>query len=126
MSKSLKRWAYGERLALTQLPARPDQGYRSRHRERDRHRTIRSVRPISLGVRFPTHEDGDRGNQCAAASTSQIKLILEDSGYDPKRRLASRRWSSATRCSPWSSDGVAHRARAQDILFDAGVLQLFR
>src|SRR5439155_513023 len=66
-------------------------------------------------------------NAAGGINGRKIKLILEDSGYDPKRAvLASQKMVERDKVfamvGPMGSPTVL---AAQDILFDAGVLQLF-
>src|SRR3989440_10694247 len=79
--------------------------------------------PVSNGMKMATEEI----NAAGGINGRKIKLILEDSGYDPKRAvLASQKMVERDKVfamvGPMGSPTVL---AAQDILFDAGVLQLF-
>src|SRR3981189_2253395 len=79
--------------------------------------------PVSNGMKMATEEI----NAAGGIHGRKIKLILEDSGYDPKRAvLASQKMVERDKVfamvGPMGSPTVL---AAQDILFDAGVLQLF-
>src|SRR2546425_8166418 len=79
--------------------------------------------PVSNGMKMATEEI----NAAGGINGRKIKLILEDSGYDPKRAvLASQKLIERDKIfamvGPMGSPTVL---AAQDILFDAGVLQLF-
>src|SRR5437016_10001695 len=78
--------------------------------------------PVSNGMKMATEEI----NAAGGIHGRKIKLILEDSGYDPKRAvLASQKMVERDKVfamvGPMGSPTVL---AAQDILFDAGVLQL--
>ena len=79
--------------------------------------------PVSNGMKMAV----DEINAAGGVNGRKIKLILEDSGYDPKRAvLASQKMIEKDNVfamvGPMGSPTVL---AAQDILFDAGVLQLF-
>lgn len=79
--------------------------------------------PVSNGMKMAT----DEINAAGGINGRKIKLVLEDSGYDPKRAvLASQKMIEKDNVfamvGPMGSPTVL---AAQDILFDAGVLQLF-
>ena len=79
--------------------------------------------PVSNGMKMATEEI----NAAGGINGRKIKLIIEDSGYDPKRAvLASQKLIEKDKIfamvGPMGSPTVL---AAQDILFDAGVLQLF-
>lgn len=79
--------------------------------------------PVSNGMKMATEEI----NAAGGINGRKIKLIIEDSGYDPKRAvLASQKLIEKDKVfamvGPMGSPTVL---AAQDILFDAGVLQLF-
>jgi ABC-type branched-subunit amino acid transport system substrate-binding protein len=79
--------------------------------------------PVSNGMKMAIEEI----NAAGGVHGRKIKLIIEDSGYDPKRAvLASQKMVERDRIfamvGPMGSPTVL---AAQDILFDAGVLQLF-
>lgn len=79
--------------------------------------------PVSNGLKMATEEI----NAAGGINGRKIKLIVEDSGYDPKRAvLASQKLIEKDKIfamiGPMGSPTVL---AAQDILFDAGVFQLF-
>jgi ABC-type branched-subunit amino acid transport system substrate-binding protein len=79
--------------------------------------------PVSNGLKMAVEEI----NAAGGVQGRKIKLIVEDSGYDPKRAvLASQKLIERDKIfamiGPMGSPTVL---AAQDILFDAGVLQLF-
>ncbi len=79
--------------------------------------------PVSNGMKMAAGEI----NAAGGINGRKIKLIVEDSGYDPKRAvLASQKLIEKDKIfamvGPMGSPTVL---AAQDILFDAGVLQLF-
>ena len=79
--------------------------------------------PVSNGMKMAVEEI----NAAGGVQGRKIKLIVEDSGYDPKRAvLASQKLIERDKIfamiGPMGSPTVL---AAQDILFDAGVLQLF-
>src|SRR3954451_19142272 len=79
--------------------------------------------PVSNGMKMAVEEI----NAAGGINGRKLKLILEDNGYDPKRAvLASQKMIERDKVfamvGPMGSPTVL---AAQDILFDAGVLQLF-
>ena len=79
--------------------------------------------PVSNGMKMAVEEI----NAAGGIHGRKIKLILEDSGYDPKRAvLASQKMVERDKIfamvGPMGSPTVL---ASQDVLFDAGVLQLF-
>jgi branched-chain amino acid transport system substrate-binding protein len=79
--------------------------------------------PVSNGMKMAVEEI----NAAGGINGRKIKMILEDSGYDPKRAvLASQKMVERDKIfamvGPMGSPTVL---AAQDVLFDAGVLQLF-
>src|SRR5258708_35865448 len=79
--------------------------------------------PVSNGMKMAIEEI----NAAGGINGRKIKLIVEDSGYDPKKAvLASQKMIERDKIfamvGPMGSPTVL---AAQDILFDAGVLQLF-
>ena len=79
--------------------------------------------PVANGMKMAT----DELNAAGGIHGRKIKLIIEDSGYDPKRAvLASQKLIEKDKIfamiGPMGSPTVL---AAQDILFDAGILQLF-
>jgi len=79
--------------------------------------------PVSNGMKMAA----DEINAAGGINGRKIKLIVEDSGYDPKRSvLASQKLIEKDKVfamvGPMGSPTVL---AAQDILFDAGVMQLF-
>src|SRR5947199_8877152 len=79
--------------------------------------------PVSNGMKMAIEEI----NASGGVNGRKLKLIIEDSGYDPKRAvLASQKMIEKDKIfamvGPMGSPTVL---AAQDILFDAGVLQLF-
>jgi branched-chain amino acid transport system substrate-binding protein len=79
--------------------------------------------PVSNGMKMAVEEI----NASGGINGRKIKLVLEDSGYDPKKAvLASQKMIERDKIfamvGPMGSPTVL---AAQDILFDAGVLQLF-
>jgi ABC-type branched-subunit amino acid transport system substrate-binding protein len=79
--------------------------------------------PVSNGMKMAVEEINAGGG----INGRKLKMILEDSGYDPKRAvLASQKMIEKDKIfamvGPMGSPTVL---AAQDILFDAGVLQLF-
>ncbi len=79
--------------------------------------------PVSNGMKMAIEEI----NAAGGIHGRKIKLVLEDSGYDPKRAvLATQKMVERDKIfamvGPMGSPTVL---AAQDILFDAGVLQLF-
>src|SRR6186997_995780 len=79
--------------------------------------------PVSNGMKMATEEI----NAAGGINGRKVKLILEDSGYDPKRAvLASQKMVERDKIfamvGPMGSPTVL---ASQDVLFDAGVMQLF-
>jgi branched-chain amino acid transport system substrate-binding protein len=79
--------------------------------------------PVSNGMKMAVEEI----NAAGGINGRKIRLVLEDSGYDPKRAvLASQKMVERDKIfamvGPMGSPTVL---AAQDVLFDAGVLQLF-
>jgi ABC-type branched-subunit amino acid transport system substrate-binding protein len=79
--------------------------------------------PVSNGMKMAVEEI----NAAGGIQGRKLKLILEDNGYDPKKAvLASQKMVERDKVfamiGPMGSPTVL---AAQDILFDAGVLQLF-
>lgn len=79
--------------------------------------------PVSNGMKMAV----DEINAAGGINGRKLKLIMEDSGYDPKRAvLASQKMIEKDKIfamiGPMGSPTVL---AAQDVLFDAGVLQLF-
>jgi len=79
--------------------------------------------PVSNGMKMAVEEI----NAAGGINGRKLKMILEDNGYDPKRAvLASQKMIERDKIfamiGPMGSPTVL---AAQDILFDAGVLQLF-
>ena len=79
--------------------------------------------PVSNGMKMAVEEI----NAAGGINGRKIKMILEDNGYDPKKAvLASQKMVERDKIfamiGPMGSPTVL---AAQDILFDAGVLQLF-
>ncbi|UGX94490.1 ABC transporter substrate-binding protein [Bradyrhizobium barranii subsp. barranii] len=79
--------------------------------------------PVANGMKMATEEI----NAAGGINGRKIRLVVEDSGYDPKRAvLASQKLIERDKIfamvGPMGSPTVL---AAQDILFDAGVLQLF-
>jgi ABC-type branched-subunit amino acid transport system substrate-binding protein len=79
--------------------------------------------PVSNGMKMAVEEI----NAAGGIQGRKLKLVLEDNGYDPKKAvLASQKMVERDKVfamiGPMGSPTVL---AAQDILFDAGVLQLF-
>jgi ABC-type branched-subunit amino acid transport system substrate-binding protein len=79
--------------------------------------------PVANGMKMATEEV----NAAGGINGRKIRLVVEDSGYDPKKAvLASQKLIERDKIfamvGPMGSPTVL---AAQDILFDAGVLQLF-
>jgi ABC-type branched-subunit amino acid transport system substrate-binding protein len=79
--------------------------------------------PVSNGMKMAVEEI----NAAGGLNGRKLRMILEDNGYDPKRAvLASQKMIERDKIfamiGPMGSPTVL---AAQDILFDAGVLQLF-
>jgi ABC-type branched-subunit amino acid transport system substrate-binding protein len=79
--------------------------------------------PVSNGMKMAVEEI----NAAGGVQGRKIKMILEDNGYDPKKGvLASQKMVERDKIFVMiGSMGSAPTLAAQDILFDAGVLQLF-
>ena len=79
--------------------------------------------PVSNGMKMAVEEI----NAAGGINGRKLKMILEDNGYDPKKAvLASQKMVERDKIfamiGPMGSPTVL---AAQDVLFDAGVLQLF-
>ena len=134
MSKSFRALGLAvSALALTQLPAAAqtkvtDQGISAGEIVIGTHQDLSGPIkfwgvPVSNGMKMAVEEV----NAAGGIHGRKIKLVLEDSGYDPKRAvLASQKMVERDKVfamvGPMGSPTVL---AAQDILFDAGVLQLF-
>src|SRR5947199_8527607 len=134
MSKSFRALGLAvSALALTSLPAAAqtkvtDQGISASEIVIGTHQDLSGPIkvwgvPVSNGMKMATEEI----NAAGGINGRKIKLILEDSGYDPKRAvLASQKMVERDKVfamvGPMGSRTVL---APQDILFDAGVLQLF-
>src|ERR1700694_1979120 len=134
MSKSFKALglAVGA-LALTQLPAAaqtrlPNKGISpteiviGTHQDLSGPIKVWGV-PVSNGMKMAVEEI----NAAGGINGRKLKLVLEDNGYDPKRAvLASQKMIEKDKIfamvGPMGSPTVL---AAQDVLFDAGVVQLF-
>src|ERR1700710_44733 len=79
--------------------------------------------PVSNGMKMAVEEI----NAAGGVNGRKIKMILEDNAYDPKKGvLASQKMVERDKIFAMiGSMGSAPTLAAQDILFDAGVLQLF-
>jgi branched-chain amino acid transport system substrate-binding protein len=79
--------------------------------------------PVSNGMKMAVEEI----NAAGGINGRKLKLILEDNGYDPKKAvLASQKMVERDKVFVMIGGmGSAPTLAAQDILFDAGVLQLF-
>src|ERR1700733_1337399 len=79
--------------------------------------------PVSKGMKMAVEEI----NAAGGINGRKLKLILEDNGYDPKKAvLASQKMVERDKVFAMIGGmGSAPTLAAQDILFDAGVLQLF-
>ena len=134
MSKSFRALGLAvSALALTQLPAAAqtkvtNQGISANEIVIGTHQDLSGPIkvwgvPVSNGMKMAAEEI----NAAGGIHGRKIKLILEDSGYDPKRAvLASQKMVERDKVfamvGPMGSPTVL---AAQDILFDAGVMQLF-
>jgi ABC-type branched-subunit amino acid transport system substrate-binding protein len=134
MSKSLKVFGLAMGVvALTQLPAAAqtkvtNEGISATEIVVGSHQDLSGPIkgwgvPVSNGLKMAVEEI----NAAGGVQGRKIKLIVEDSGYDPKRAvLASQKMIERDKIfamiGPMGSPTVL---AAQDILFDAGVLQLF-
>ncbi|MET4841029.1 ABC transporter substrate-binding protein [Bradyrhizobium japonicum] len=79
--------------------------------------------PVANGMKMAT----DEINAAGGINGRKVRLVVEDSGYDPKRAVLTsqkliERDKIFAMVGPMGSPTVL---AAQDILFDAGVLQLF-
>ena len=79
--------------------------------------------PVSNGMKMAVEEI----NAAGGIQGRKLKMILEDNGYDPKKAvLASQKMVERDKIFAMIGGmGSAPTLAAQDILFDAGVLQLF-
>ncbi|WP_375413632.1 ABC transporter substrate-binding protein [uncultured Bradyrhizobium sp.] len=79
--------------------------------------------PVSNGMKMAVEEI----NAAGGINGRKLKMILEDNGYDPKKAvLASQKMIERDKIFAMIGPmGSAPVLAAQDILFDAGVLQLF-
>src|SRR5215468_7573581 len=79
--------------------------------------------PVSNGMKMATEEI----NAAGGINGRKIRLVVEDSGYDPKKAvLASQKLIERDKIFAMvGAMGSPTVLAAQDILFDAGVLQLF-
>jgi branched-chain amino acid transport system substrate-binding protein len=134
MSKSFKALglAVGA-LALTHLPASAqtkvtDQGISpteiviGTHQDLSGPIKVWGV-PVSNGMKMAVEEI----NASGGINGRKLRMILEDNGYDPKKAvLASQKMVERDKVFAMIGGmGSAPTLAAQDILFDAGVLQLF-
>src|SRR4051812_38758692 len=79
--------------------------------------------PVSNGMKMAVEEI----NASGGINGRKLRMILEDNGYDPKKAvLASQKMVERDKVFAMIGGmGSAPTLAAQDILFDAGVLQLF-
>ena len=79
--------------------------------------------PVSNGMKMATEEI----NAAGGVNGRKIRLVVEDSGYDPKKAvLASQKLIERDKIFAMvGAMGSPTVLAAQDILLDAGVLQLF-
>jgi ABC-type branched-subunit amino acid transport system substrate-binding protein len=79
--------------------------------------------PVSNGMKMAVEEI----NAAGGINGRKLKLILEDNGYDPKKAvLATQKMIERDKVFAMIGGmGSAPTLASQDILFDAGVLQLF-
>jgi branched-chain amino acid transport system substrate-binding protein len=79
--------------------------------------------PVSNGMKMAVEEI----NAAGGINGRKLKMILEDNGYDPKKAvLATQKMIERDKVFAMIGGmGSAPTLAAQDILFDAGVLQLF-
>ncbi|MCJ9701026.1 MULTISPECIES: ABC transporter substrate-binding protein [unclassified Bradyrhizobium] len=79
--------------------------------------------PVANGMKMATEEV----NAAGGINGRKIRLVIEDSGYDPKKAvLASQKLIERDKIFAMvGAMGSPTVLAAQDILFDAGVLQLF-
>src|SRR6201987_858093 len=134
MSKTLRAFglAIGA-LALTQLPAAAqtkvtNEGISASEIVIGTHQDLSGPIkgwgvPVSNGMKMAVEEV----NAAGGVQGRKIKLVIEDSGYDPKRAVLARqkmveRDKIFAMVGPMGSPTVL---ASQDVLFDAGVLQLF-
>src|ERR1700733_12807023 len=134
MSKSLRAFGLAvSALALSQLPANAqtkvtNEGISAGEIVIGTHQDLSGPIkgwgvPVSNGMKMAVEEI----NAAGGIQGRKIKLVVEDSGYDPKKAvLASQKLIERDKIfamiGPMGSPTVL---AAQDILFDAGVLQLF-
>src|SRR3978361_1364200 len=134
MSKSLRALGLAvSALALTHLPAAaqtkvtnqgisPDEIVIGTHQDLSGPIKVWGV-PVSNGMKMAVEEI----NAAGGIHGRKLKMVLEDNGYDPKKAvLASQKMIERDKIfamiGPMGSPTVL---AAQDVLFDAGVLQLF-
>src|SRR5260370_39719791 len=133
MSKSLRALGLAvSALAMTCLPAAaqtkvPNEGISATEIVIGTHQDLSGPIkvwgvPVSNGMKMAVEEV----NAAGGINGRKIKMILEDNGYDPKKAgLASQKMGERDKIfamiGPMGSPTVL---AAQDILFDAGVLQL--
>jgi branched-chain amino acid transport system substrate-binding protein len=134
MSKTLRAFglAIGA-LALTQLPAAAqtkvtNEGISASEIVIGTHQDLSGPIkvwgvPVSNGMKMAVEEI----NAAGGIQGRKLRMILEDNGYDPKKGvLASQKMVERDKIFAMiGSMGSAPTLAAQDILFDAGVLQLF-
>src|SRR5689334_14398136 len=134
MSKSLRTFGLAvSTLALTQLPAIAqtkvtNEGISASEIVIGTHQDLSGPIkgwgvPVSNGMKMAVEEI----NTAGGINGRKIRLVIEDSGYDPKKAvLASQKMVERDKIfamvGPMGSPTVL---AAQDVLFDAGVLQLF-
>src|SRR3978361_2385165 len=134
MSKSFKALGLAvSALALTCLPAAAqtkvtDQGISANEIVIGTHQDLSGPIkvwgvPVSNGMKMAVEEV----NAAGGINGRKLKMILEDNAYDPKKGvLASQKMVERDKIFAMiGSRGSAPTLAAQDILFDAGVLQLF-
>src|ERR1700710_545878 len=134
MSKSFKALGLAvSALALTCLPAAAqtkvtDQGISANEIVIGTHQDLSGPIkvwgvPVSNGMKMEVEEVNPRGD----INGGKLKMIREDNAYDPKKGvLASQKMVERDKIFAMiGSMGSAPTLAAQDILFDAGVLQLF-
>jgi branched-chain amino acid transport system substrate-binding protein len=134
MSKSLKALGLAvSALALTHLPAlaqtkvtnegiSPTEIVIGTHQDLSGPIKVWGV-PVSNGMKMAVEEI----NAAGGINGRKLKMILEDNGYDPKKAvLATQKMIERDKIFAMIGGmGSAPTLAAQDILFDAGVLQLF-
>src|SRR5437868_14431291 len=134
MSKSFRAFGLAvSALALTQLPAAAqtkvtNEGVSAAEIVIGTHQDLSGPIkvwgvPVSNGMKMAVEEI----NAAGGIQGRKLRMILEDNGYDPKRAvLASQKMVERDKIfaliDPMGSPTVL---AAQDVLFDAGVLQLF-